>query len=88
MQERTSDATTQSTIIDDDTWALFMHGTGGEDFLSQGWFMQKNAFPFAGSIIHEGEMPYYQVSYRWQLPDLMRFNTKIRSPWSMAMRII
>ncbi|OBT93134.1 hypothetical protein VE01_09203 [Pseudogymnoascus verrucosus] len=33
-------------FIDDDTWPPSMHGTGGEDYFSQGWGMQKNAFPF------------------------------------------
>lgn len=64
--------------IDDDTWPPSMHGTGAEDYLSQGWGMQKNAFPFAGSIIHEKEMPPYQVSYRWHLPDPVRFNKRIK----------
>ena len=65
-------------FIDDDTWPPSMHGTGSEDYFSQGWGMQKNAFPFAGSIIHEGEMPPYQVSYRWHLADPVRFNKKIK----------
>ncbi|CAL5873758.1 uncharacterized protein PFLUO_LOCUS8040 [Penicillium psychrofluorescens] len=65
-------------FIDDDTWPPSMHGTGAEDYFSQGWGMQKNAFPFAGSIIHEGEMPPYQVSYRWHLPDPVKFNTRIK----------
>lgn len=65
-------------FIDDDTWPPSMHGTGSEDYFCQGWGMQKNAFPFTGSIIHEGEMPPYQVSYRWHLPDPVRFNTRIK----------
>lgn len=65
-------------FIDDDTWPPSMHGTGSEDYFSQGWGMQNNAFPFAGSIIHDGEMPPYQVSYRWHLADAVRFNTKIK----------
>ena len=32
-------------FIDDDTWPPSMHGTGGEDYFSQGWGMQKNAYP-------------------------------------------
>ncbi|KAL5345679.1 hypothetical protein ACLOAV_009433 [Pseudogymnoascus australis] len=65
-------------FIDDDTWPPSMHGTGGEDYFSQGWGMQKNAFPFAGTIIHEDDVPGYQVSYRWHLPDPVRFNSKIK----------
>lgn len=55
-----------------------MHGTGGEDYFSQGWGMQKNAYPFAGSIVHEEDVPQNQVSYRWHLADPVRFNTKIK----------
>jgi hypothetical protein len=65
-------------FIDDDTWPPSMHGTGGEDYFSQGWGMQKNAYPFCGTIIHEEDVPGYQVSYRWHLPDPIRFNKKIR----------
>lgn len=65
-------------FIDDDTWPPSMHGTGGEDYFSQGWGMQKNAFPFAGTIIHEDDVPNTQVSYRWHLPDPVRFNKRIK----------
>ena len=65
-------------FIDDDTWPPSLHGTGGEDYFGQGWGMQKNAYPFCGSILHEGDMPNYQVSYRWHLPDPVRFNKRIR----------
>ncbi|OAL44928.1 hypothetical protein IQ07DRAFT_591773 [Pyrenochaeta sp. DS3sAY3a] len=65
-------------FIDDDTWPPSMHGTGGEDYFTQGWGMQKNAYPFCGSIIHEEDVPGYQVSYRWHLPDPVRFNSKIK----------
>ena len=64
-------------FIDDDTWPPSMHGTGGEDYFTQGWGMQKNAYPFCGSIIHEEDMPGYQVSYRWHLADPVRFNEKL-----------
>ncbi|KAK9241795.1 hypothetical protein V1506DRAFT_549608 [Lipomyces tetrasporus] len=65
-------------FIDDDTWPPSMHGTGGEDYFSHGWGMQKNQFPFCGTIIHEEDVPNYQVSYRWHLPDPVRFNKKIK----------
>ncbi|KAG4437399.1 hypothetical protein IFR05_007124 [Cadophora sp. M221] len=65
-------------FIDDDKWPPSMHGTGGEDYFTQGWGMQKNAYPFCGTIIHEEDVPGYQVSYRWHLPDPVRFNSKIR----------
>ncbi|MCJ1299534.1 hypothetical protein MMC08_002326 [Hypocenomyce scalaris] len=64
--------------IDDDTWPPSLHGTGSEDYFCQGWGMQKNAFPFAGSIIHEDEVPGFQVSYRWHLPDPVRFSERIK----------
>lgn len=65
-------------FIDDDTWPPSMHGTGGEDYFTQGWGMQKNSYPFCGSIIHEEDAPGFQVSYRWHLPDPVRFNSKIK----------
>lgn len=64
--------------VDDDVWPPSFHGTGGEDYFSQGWGMQKNAFSFAGSIIHEDDVPNTQVSYRWHLPDPIRFSKKIK----------
>ncbi|EXK81241.1 hypothetical protein FOQG_14293 [Fusarium oxysporum f. sp. raphani 54005] len=65
-------------FIDDDTWPPSMHGTGGEDYFTQGWGMQKNAYPFCGTIIHEEDVPNHQVSYRWHLADPVRFSKKIR----------
>ncbi|KAK4893444.1 hypothetical protein LTR27_008126 [Elasticomyces elasticus] len=65
-------------FIDDDTWPPSMHGTGGEDYFTQGWGMQKNAYPFCGTIIHEDDVPNFQVSFRWHLADPVRFNTKIK----------
>jgi hypothetical protein len=65
-------------FIDDDTWPPSLHGTGGEDYFSQGWGMQKNAYPFCGTIIHEEDVPGHQVSYRWHLADPVRFDKRIR----------
>ncbi|KAK5173247.1 uncharacterized protein LTR77_001928 [Saxophila tyrrhenica] len=65
-------------FVDDDTWPPSIHGTGGEDYFNQGWGMQKNAYPFCGTIIHEEDVPGYQVSYRWHLADPVRFNSKIK----------
>ena len=65
-------------FIDDDVWPPSLHGTGSEDYFSQGWGMQKNAYSFAGSIIHEDDVPNTQVSYRWHLPDPVRFSKKIK----------
>lgn len=65
-------------FVDDDTWPPSIHGTGGEDYFSQGWRMQHNAFPMAGTIVHEADVPGYQVSYRWHLADPVRFDERIR----------
>jgi hypothetical protein len=65
-------------IDDDEAWPPSLHGTGGEDYFSQGWGMQKNAYPFCGSIIHESDVPNFQVSYRWHLADPVRFNSRIK----------
>ncbi|GLB19553.1 hypothetical protein AtubIFM61612_009460 [Aspergillus tubingensis] len=40
--------------------------------------MQKTAYPFCGTIIHEEDVPNYEVSYRWQFTDPVRFNKKIK----------
>ncbi|WP_205855797.1 glycoside hydrolase family 172 protein [Phytoactinopolyspora endophytica] len=65
-------------FIDDDGWPPSMHGTGGEDYFNQAWGMQRNAYPFCGTIVHEGDVPGYQVSYRFHLADPVRFEKKIR----------
>lgn len=65
-------------FVDDDVWPPSFHGTGGEDYFSQGWGMQKNAFNFAGTIIHEDDVANTQVSYRWHLPDPIRFSKKLK----------
>lgn len=53
-------------------------GTGCEDYFNHAWGMQKNAFPFYGSIIHESDMPGYQVSYRFHITDPVRFNQSLK----------
>jgi hypothetical protein len=65
-------------FIDDDTWPPSLHGTGGEDYFSQAWGMQHNAFPMAGTIVHEADVPGYQVHYRFHLADPVRFDERIR----------
>ncbi|KZZ86599.1 hypothetical protein AAP_06404 [Ascosphaera apis ARSEF 7405] len=64
--------------IDDDTWPPSLHGTGGEDYFCNGWGMQKKQNPFSGSILHEGDVPGYQVSYRWHIADPVRFQKRIK----------
>lgn len=65
-------------VDDDPAWPPSIHGTGGEDYLGQGWMMQKNSYPFCGSIIHEDDVPQNQVSYRWHLVDPVRFEKRIK----------
>lgn len=64
-------------FIDDDTWPPSMHGTGGGDYFCNGWGMQKAQNPFSGSVIHEKDVPGYQVSYRWHITDPVRFNKRV-----------
>ncbi|MFF4689959.1 glycoside hydrolase family 172 protein [Streptomyces sp. NPDC001307] len=59
-------------------WPPSMHGTGGEDYFSHGWGMQKINYPFQGTIIHEEDVPGLQVHYRFHLADPVRFNERIR----------
>lgn len=53
-------------------------GTGTEDYFNHAWGMQKNQFPFFGSIIHESETPGLQVSYRFHIPDPIHFSKSIK----------
>ena len=54
-------------FIDDDTWPPSLHGTGTEDYFNHAWGMQRNAYPFHGAIVHEGDVPGYAVSYRFHV---------------------
>ena len=53
-------------------------GTGTEDYFNHAWGMQKNAFPFYGTIVHEADSKGYQVSYRFHIVDPIRFKKSIR----------
>jgi len=65
-------------FIDEDTWPPSFHGTGTEDYFNHAWGMQKNAFPMGGTILHESDMPGYQVSYRFHLTDPIHFSERIK----------
>ena len=65
-------------FIDDDTWPPSLHGTGTEDYFNHAWGMQTNAFPMCGTILHESQMPGYQVSYRFHLTDPVHFSKRIK----------
>lgn len=53
-------------------------GTGTEDYFNHAWGMQKNHFPFFGSILHESDFAGYQVSYRFHIPDPIYFEKSIK----------
>ena len=36
-----------------------LNGTGTEDYFNHAWGMQRNAFPFYGTIVHEGDTDEY-----------------------------
>jgi Protein of unknown function (DUF2961) len=65
-------------FIDDDTWPPSLHGTGTEDYFNHAWGMQKNAYLYHGSIIHEADVPGYTVNYRFHIVDPIRFNERIK----------
>lgn len=53
-------------------------GTGTEDYLGHAWGMQKNAYLYNGTIVHESDLPGYQVSYRFHVLDPIRFKDSIK----------
>lgn len=53
-------------------------GTGTEDYFNHAWGMQKNQFPFFGSILHESDFAGYQVSYRFHIADPIYFDESIK----------
>jgi hypothetical protein len=65
-------------FIDDDTWPPSLHGTGTEDYFNHAWGMQRQAYPYHGAIVHEGDVPGYAVSYRFHVVDPIRFASRIR----------
>jgi hypothetical protein len=65
-------------FIDDDTWPPSLHGTGTEDYFNHAWGMQRQAYPYHGAIVHEGDVPGYAVSYRFHVVDPIHFAERIR----------
>lgn len=53
-------------------------GTGSEDYFNHAWGMQKNASLYSGTIIHESDVPGYQVSYRFHVTDPVHFKRSIK----------
>jgi hypothetical protein len=64
-------------VVDDEPWPPRLHGTGSEDMFGHAWEMQRVAAPFAGSVVHELDLPGIQVSYRFHLTDPVRFRKRI-----------
>jgi hypothetical protein len=65
-------------FIDDDTWPPSLHGTGTEDYFNHAWGMQRNAYPYHGTIVHESDVPGYSVTYRQHVVDPVRFSSRIK----------
>jgi hypothetical protein len=65
-------------FIDDDTWPPSLHGTGTEDYFNHAWGMQKNAYLYHGTIVHESDVPGYSVTYRQHIVDPVRFTSRIK----------
>lgn len=55
-----------------------INGTGAEDYFNHAWGMQKNAGLYNGTIIHESDVPGYQVSYRFHITDPIHFSKRIK----------
>lgn len=55
-----------------------LNGTGTEDYFNHGWGMQRNAYLFYGTIVHEGDTDGFQVSYRFHITDPVRFTKHLR----------
>lgn len=64
-------------VVDGEPWPPRLHGTGSEDYFGHAWEMQPVAFPMAGSVVHEHDVPGVQVSYRFHLTDPVRFRERI-----------
>ncbi len=65
--------------VDGYKWPPDLHGTGSEDYLSQAWGMQPNAFRHNGSSIYEPDTDGYQTSYVFHLENPVRFEKEIRA---------
>ena len=64
--------------VDGYKWPPDLHGTGSEDYLSQAWGMQPNAFLRNGTSIYERDTNGYQTSYVHHLENPMRFEHEIK----------
>lgn len=55
-----------------------LNGTGTEDYFNHAWGMQRNAYPFFGTIVHEGDTDGFHVAYRFHITDPVHFKKKIK----------
>lgn len=55
-----------------------LNGTGTEDYFNHAWGMQRNAYPFYGTIVHEGDTDGFHVAYRFHITDPVHFKKKIK----------
>jgi len=56
-----------------------INGTGTEDYFNHAWGMQRNHFPFFGTIVHEGDNTEgMHIAYRFHITDPIRFEKSIR----------
>lgn len=56
-----------------------LNGTGTEDYFNHAWGMQRNHFPFYGTIVHEGDNTEgLHVAYRFHITDPIRFEKSIK----------
>jgi hypothetical protein len=49
-----------------------------EDYFGHAWGMQRNAYLFNGTIVHEEDVPGFHHSYRFHLADPIRFDKRIK----------
>lgn len=55
-----------------------LNGTGTEDYFNHAWGMQRNAYPFYGTIVHEGDTDGFHVAYRFHITDPVRFSKSLK----------
>ncbi len=69
-------------FIDDDTWPPSLHGTGMEDYFGHAWGMQRNAYLFNGTIVHEEDVPGSITAIGSTSPTRSASTSASRSPSS------
>jgi len=55
-----------------------LNGTGTEDYFNHAWGMQRNAYPFFGTIVHEGDTDGFHVAYRFHITDPVHFSKSLK----------